>query len=37
MPRDERDAVSPGERRVSETLKVQGLFSLTGEGVEVLD
>ncbi len=37
LPKDERDAVSPGLKRVSKASELRRLFKLTGEGVDVSD
>ena len=37
MPSDERDAVSPGKRRVSKAWGLRRLYMITGKGIDVPD
>ena len=37
MPSDERDAVSPGKRRVSKASGLQRFYKITGESIDVPD
>ena len=37
MPSDERDAVSPGKRRVSKASGLRRFYKVTGESIDVPD
>ena len=37
MPSDERDAVSPGKRRVSKAWGLRRLYKITGKSIDVPD